>query len=132
MIAVAASFVRNDNPAMPAPPRSDALPYALSFAGGLATCLAITLISGRKEAWDSSLYFVAGIPVMCAIAFAIAYAFPTKPWRWALAIAVGQSIAMLLGGGSLSLWPLAIVGMAVLSLPQLAAAIVGGKVSRRR
>ena len=117
---------------MAAPPRSDALPYALSFAGGLVTCLAVTLISGRKEAWDSSLYFVAGIPVMCAIAFAVAYAFPTKAWRWAVAIALGQSIAMALGGGSLSLWPLAVVGMAVLSLPQLVAAIVGSRVSRRR
>jgi hypothetical protein len=43
-------------------------------------------------------------------------------------MAVGQSIALLMGGGSLSLWPLAIVAMTVLSLPQLAVAIVTSRV----
>jgi hypothetical protein len=47
-------------------------------------------------------------------------------------MALGQSIVLLMGGGSLSLWPLSIVAMVVLSVPQLAAAIVGSRMARRR
>ena len=108
-----------------------AVPFALSAVAGLAVCLAITFATGKKEAWDSNLYFTVGIPAMCVLAFAIGYVFPVKAWRWAVGIALGQSIALLLGGGSLSLWPLTIVAMTILSLPQLVAALVGSGLARR-
>ena len=108
------------------------LPYALSLVVGFAICLAITLASGRREAWDSGAYFIVGVPLMCAAAFAIAYRWPAKPWRWALTMAVGQSVAMALGGGSLSLWPLALVAMTILSLPQFGFAWWGGRLGRRQ
>jgi hypothetical protein len=98
---------------------------------GLVICLAVAKLGGRREPWDTSLYFVAGIPLMCAVAFALAYVFPLKAWRWVLSMAVGQSIALVLGGGSLSLWPLGMIAMTVLSLPQLAAAIIASKLARR-
>jgi hypothetical protein len=107
-------------------------PYLLSFVAGFATCLVITLASGRKEAWDSSLYFIAGIPLMCAAAFAIARHWPARPWRWALTMALGQSVAMALAGGSLSLWPLAIIAMTIVSLPQFGFAWWGGRLGARR
>ena len=72
------------------------LPLGLAAAAGLAVWLAVGFISGRREAWDSSLYFMAGIPVMCLIAFALAYRFPTRSWILALAIAFG--LAFGLGG----------------------------------
>ena len=69
---------------------------------------------------------------MCVLVFPIAYSFPARAWRWVVAMALGQSIAILLGGGSLSLWPLAIIAMTVLSLPQLAVAIVAANLRERR
>lgn len=113
-------------------PRPAAVPYIVSFLAGLAICIAVAKLGGRREPWDSSLYFVAGIPVMCVVSFGLAYAYPVKAWRWVAAMAVGQSVALVMGGGSLGLWPLAIVAMAVLSLPQLAAAIVASNLARRR
>jgi hypothetical protein len=107
-------------------------PYAAAALAGFATCLAITLATGKREAWDSSLYFILGIPLMCAVAFWLGYAFPKGAWRWALSMAVGQSVALALGGGSLSLWPLAIVAMTVLSVPQLVVALVGSRLARAR
>jgi hypothetical protein len=104
----------------------------MAATAGLVVWLAIGFISGRREAWDSSLYFVVGIPVMCAIAFALAYRFPRRGWLLAFAIAFGQSIGLLFSGGSLSLWPLTIVAMTALSLPQLAAAIVATRLARAR
>lgn len=113
-------------------PADNLLPYALSFIAGLAICLFITLTSGRKEAWDAPLYFTIGIPVMCLVIFAISYQFPQRAWRWALSMAIGQSVAMVLGGGSASLWPLAIIAMTVVSLPQFIAARVASGIAQKR
>lgn len=112
-------------------PVSNALPYAISFIAGLAICLLITATSGRKEAWDAPLYFTIGIPVMCLVIFAISYKYPQRAWRWALSMAIGQSVAMVLGGGSASLWPLAIIAMTVVSLPQFIAAKVAGGIAQK-
>ena len=108
-----------------------AMPFVLSTVAGFAICFAITLITGKKEAWDAGLYFYAGIPIMCVIAFALGFKFPVKAWRWALGIALGQSIAMVIGGGSLSLWPLSIIAMTIVSAPQLVAALLGSAHARR-
>ena len=105
--------------------------YAASALCGLGVCLAISLATGRKEAWDSSLYFCAGIPVMVLLVFAISYFFPRSAWRWTVSMAVGQSVAMLFSGNSLSLWPLSIIAMTIYSLPQFAAGYVAGRLSRR-
>jgi hypothetical protein len=113
-------------------PSPATVPYVVSLLAGLVICLVIAKLGGRREPWDTSLYFVAGIPLMCVVAFAVAYVYPVKAWRWVLSMAVGQSIALVLGGGSLSLWPLGIVAMTVLSLPQFVAAIIASKLARRR
>src|SRR5689334_19955597 len=103
---------------------ASALPHALAFLAGFATCLAIVLVTGRKEAWDSPLYFLVGLPLMCVAAGAIAFRFPERSWRWGIGMAVGQSIAMALGAGSLTLWPLALVAMTVLSIPEWVTAVL--------
>ena len=97
--------------------RNNYVPFAASAFAGLAVCLAISLATGSKEAWDSDVYFSIGIPVMCVLIFAIGYSFPDRTWRWTLSMAVGQAIAMLSAGNSLSLWPLSLVAMTVLSVP---------------
>lgn len=112
--------------------KTNALPYVISLGAGLAISLAAAKLGGRREPWDTALYFVAGIPLMCVVSFALAYAYPARAWRWVVSMAMGQSIALVTGGGSLALWPLAIVAMTVLSLPQFAAAIVASKLALRR
>ena len=108
------------------------LPYVISFIAGLAICLFITGTSGRKEAWDAPEYFTLGIPVMCLVIFALAYFFPRRAWRWALSMAIGQSVAMVLGGGSASLWPMAIIAMTVVSLPQFIVAMIASGIAKKR
>ena len=39
------------------------LAYAAAIAGGAILWLAVTIISGKKEAWDSSLYWAAAYPL---------------------------------------------------------------------
>ncbi len=113
-------------------PASSVLPHGFAFMAGLAICLAVTFVSGRKEAWDSPLYFMAGIPAMCVVIFAISYFFPVRAWRWAFSMALGQSVAMVIGGGSASLWPLAIIAMTVVSVPQFVVAMITGRIAQKR
>lgn len=113
-------------------PGNGALPYAVSFIAGLAICLLITMISGRKEAWDAPAYFSIGVPVMCVVIFAVSHRFPQRTWRWALSMAVGQSVAIVMGGGSASLWPLAIIAMTVVSLPQFVVAMIAGRIAGKK
>jgi hypothetical protein len=113
-------------------PDNRVLPYAVSFITGLAICLFITLTSGRREAWDSPEYFTIGIPTMCLVMFVISYRFPQRAWRWALSMAIGQSVAMVLGGGSASLWPLAMIAMTIVSLPQFIVAMITSGIAKKR
>ena len=102
--------------------------HGAAFAAGLGICLAIGFISGRREPWDSSLYFTLGIPLMCAVIAWLACLYPVRAWRWTLSMALGQSLALAMGGGSLSLWPLAIVAMIVVSLPQFLTGVIASRV----
>ena len=104
-------------------------PYIASFLCGLAVYLIIILATGRNEAWDDGSYYFLGMPLMCIVAFLIGYLFPLKPWRWSLSMAAGQTVGALLGGSSLSLLPLAIIFMVVISMPQFIAAAFGSKLS---
>lgn len=108
------------------------LPYALAAGGGFAVCLAIAQATGRREAWDAGEYFSIGIPLMCVIVFALAWHWPRHAWRWTLAMAAGQATALALGGNSLSLWPLAIIAMTVVSLPQFVTGLIAERLSPRR
>lgn len=107
-------------------------PYAATAACGLVVYLAIIVLTGRNEAWDDGSYYVVGIPLMCIVAFIIGYQFPTNPWRWALSMAGGQMIGALLSGSSLNLLPLAMIFMAIISIPQFVAAFLGSKIARKK
>jgi hypothetical protein len=111
--------------------RRDYLPFAASALGGFLVCLVISVATGRKEAWDSWVYFSGGIPMMCALIFAIGYWFPGRVWRWTMSMALGQAIAMLSTGNSLSLWPLSLVAMIVLSVPQFIVGSLASKLALR-
>lgn len=111
--------------------KEERLTYAISAVSGFVVCLAVCVISGKKEAWDSPLYFTVGLPVMMAISFFISYRFHLKPWRWVLAMAFGQSLALCLSGNSWNLWPLSIIAMTVCSIPQFVAGQIGARMGRR-
>src|SRR5690554_2585356 len=103
--------------------------YIASFLCALVVYLSIVMVTGRNEAWDHGSYYVLGIPLMVIAVFAIAYHFPVKPWRWALSMAGGQMVGALLNGSSLSLLPLAVIFMVIISIPQFIAAFWGAKLA---
>lgn len=113
-------------------PANEYFPYATAALSGLVVSLAITITTGKTEAWDSGVYFAVGIPLMCVLIFAISYLFPIRAWRWTLSMAVGQSVAVAFGAGSLSLWPLSIIALGLLSLPQLVVGSVASTLAKRK
>ncbi len=108
------------------------VPFGTSVLGGLLVCLAVSMATGRREAWDSGAYFSVGIPIMCAVIFVIAYRFPDRPWRWVLSMAAGQALALAMAGNSLSLWPLSLVAMTILSIPQFIVGSWAGKLAIKK
>ncbi|MCW5574869.1 MAG: hypothetical protein KIT13_02125 [Burkholderiales bacterium] len=117
---------------MSGPQGGSGRPYALAAGAGFVVCFAIAQATGRREAWDAGEYFIIGIPLMCVIVFALGWHWPRRAWRWTLAMAVGQAAALAIGGGSLSLWPLAIIAMTVVSVPQFIAGLIAARLLPRR
>ncbi|MCP9439768.1 MAG: hypothetical protein NHB36_07755 [Nitrospira sp.] len=55
---------------------------------------------------------------MCAVIFVIGSRFPDRHWRWVMNMAAGQAPSLVMASNSLSLWPLSLIAMTVLSIPQ--------------
>ena len=101
---------------MPAP-RSSFGVWLLAIAGALSW-LMISAYASRGEAWDSPLYYAAGMPVLGLLSALFAYARPVKPWRFAIAPYAGQAlVALVMSPGTLL--PIGIFALAFLSVPGL-------------
>jgi hypothetical protein len=105
--------------------------YLLAAGCGAAIWILIALASGRREAWDSSLYFSVGIPAVCLASLAFAFFEPDRSWRWGVLPLVGQFIWMLLSQGPGNLLPLGVIVFAVLSVPSIIAARIGAFIATK-
>jgi hypothetical protein len=94
-----------------------------ALAGGALLWIGTTAVSGRREAWDSALYWSAAYPLCIVLGALLAYAAPERPGRWAFAVMLVQPLVMVLqSGGDFGLLPLGLILFALLALPVLAAA----------
>lgn len=105
--------------------------YPIAILCGAASWVLVALASGRKEAWDSGLYFSAGIPALCLLSLVLGFLQPQRPWRWGALPFAGQFAAMLLMQGPGSLLPLGIVVFAVLSIPAVITARIGASIATK-
>ena len=103
-----------------APPRVAGIS---AFWVGLLVNVAISVVTGRDEAWDSPLYYVVGIPLMCVAIGFISYRFPRNPGRWTFFMSLGQCVAAVVMGGGVGVLIIALLFMMVLSLPQFITAV---------
>ncbi len=97
---------------------------AAVFVASLITWLAISMAAGGGEAWDKEAYWSVGLPVIYVLGGLAAFVSRASAWKIALWSGLGQLAGLLLTASGLSLWPLGLMVMAVLSLPVLAAATV--------
>ena len=104
----------------------------LSIVTGVALELLVHAISGRREAWDSPLYWTVGLPAAGLISAAIGYLSRGRDWLWSFLVVPSQVTTMMMRNGELGgLWPLAAALSAILSAPFVVAAFLGSSFRRR-
>jgi hypothetical protein len=113
-------------------PPNAGLAYVIAAAAGMVLWFAGAEVSGRREAWDSAIYWAVFYPAAVLIAGVIGYRFPDRPWRWALTLFAAQFVAMVLRDGEIgNLVPLGLVTFGVLALPAIAVAFAGSRLKSR-
>ena len=100
-------------------------------AGGALIWVLISTASGKKEAWDSDLYFSVGMPAVCLLAALLGFLEPKRTWRWGAAPLAGQFLAMLLMVGPGNLLPLGLIVFGVLAIPPILVARLGAYLRNR-
>jgi hypothetical protein len=113
--------------------RGAAAPYVFAIAVGIALWFGASLLGGRREAWDSPLYWSFAYPLSMVAAALIGHLWPKQPGRVVLALFAGQFIAMCLRNGEIgNLWPLGLAMFGLLSLPAIAVAFAVARFLPRR
>jgi hypothetical protein len=112
--------------------RKNLLLLCAALAAGASLWLGTAAVSGRREAWDSPLYWSVAYPLCIALAALFGYLAPEKTARWSFAVMLVQPIAMLFAsGGDFALLPLGLILFVILALPAFAAAKVAASVRLR-
>jgi hypothetical protein len=107
---------------------NSAIRVSTAVAAGLGLWFIGAEISGRREAWDSGIYWAVFYPISIVACGVLGYLFPERAWRWAPAFFLGQCVAMLLRNGELgNLFPLGLILFGILSLPGVVVAKLGAR-----
>jgi hypothetical protein len=105
----------------------------LVIAIGVGLELGIHALSGRREAWDSPLYWTLGLPAAGVASVVIGFLSRGGDWRWAVAIVPSQVMTMMVRSGEISgLWPLMLILSSILSTPFVIASFVGSRFRSKR
>ena len=100
----------------------------VAVATGVVLELGIAVLTGRREAWDSGLYWTLGLPLTGMASVAIGYFARGRDWLWTCLVAPSQVMTMMVRSGELGgLWPLAVVLSSILSAPFVIAAFIGSR-----
>lgn len=111
---------------------SSLLAYGIAIAAGMVLWITTSALGGRAEPWDTSIYWTISYPAAVALAGLLGYAFPQRPWRWAVVVIYTQAAVMAGAGSGFGLLPLALILLAVLSLPAIALARMAANLRLRR
>jgi hypothetical protein len=111
--------------------KKDSWLYVAAFVAGVVVWILVSFYSGKREAWDSDLYFTVGIPALCLVAGILGYVEPHRSWRWGIVPLFGQGVWMLVSQGFGNLFPLGLLVLGLFALPSIVTAKVGAAISIR-
>lgn len=111
---------------------------AATLGVGAATWIVVAIAGGRREAWDSELYYAA-LPLIGLTAGAVSYFAPARFWRWAFFPFLAQALVMIAqsspGGAGLALLPIGLIVFAIFgafcAIPAAIGAVAGRKAAAR-
>lgn len=105
--------------------------WTIAIVGGALLWVLAAAIGGRREAWDSSLYWAVAYPLSIALAGWLGYSYPAKPWRWGLAVTLAQAVVLVFSGSDFGLLPLGLIAFSILALPAIGAAALMARFRQR-
>jgi peptidoglycan/LPS O-acetylase OafA/YrhL len=105
--------------------------YAIAIVAGTVLWVLTAVLGGRNEPWDAPVYWTVAYPVAIVLAGVLGYAFPQRPWRWAVVLMFTQVAVVLFGGSGFGLLPLGLIFLGILSLPAIALASLGSRIGLR-
>jgi hypothetical protein len=97
---------------------------AIAAAAGALGWLAIAAASGRREAWDSELYFGLFLPGIAILVSWLGFLSPRGAWRWAFVPFAAQAVVAVVQNPTGGLLPLGLIVFAVLGAVCLVPALV--------
>lgn len=112
------------------PTLSDRGAYAVAAAAGALGWLAITLVTGRREAWDSEWYFALLLPGLAVLVAWLGFFSPRGAWRWAFVPFAAQALVAFVQNPAGGLLPLGLIVFAVFGVVCLVPALVSAAFRR--
>jgi hypothetical protein len=106
---------------------SSATAYIVAGLSGSALWLGTTFVSGRREAWDSSLYWTVAYPAAIFVAALLGYLASRRAWRWGLTVMLVQAVTMAFAASSFGLLPLGLIMFGILAVPPVGAAMIASR-----
>ena len=98
---------------------------------GAATWIVVAMAGGRREAWDSELYFIMVLPLIALTAGLVSYKVPNRTWRWAMFPFAAQAIVMFVQEPMGNLLPLGLVIFLIFGALCLIPARIGAFAGRK-
>ena len=69
--------------------------YTLSALVGAGSWVAVAQMTGRREAWDSEIYFSGLLPGLWVCCVGLGFFAPVRPWRWGFVPFAAQAVVMI-------------------------------------
>lgn len=110
--------------------RDSLLAHILAGVAGLALWTITAAVTGKREAWDTDIYWTVSYPLAVIGSAALGFLFPERPWRWAVMLMLMQFVVMIAMGSGLGLWPLGLIVLAVLAAPAAFAGVLAARLRR--
>jgi len=105
--------------------------YGIASGVGAAGWLFVGLVSHRREAWDSELYFTAFLPAAALLVGVLSFLVPDRSLRWAFAPFGGQAVVAFVQNPTANLLPLGLIVFAFYGALCLVPATIGARLRRR-
>lgn len=98
---------------------------------GAATWIVVAMVGGRREAWDSELYFAVAMPVIVLTVALVSYKVPVRTWRWAMFPFAAQASVLLAQNPMGNLLPLGLIIFFIFGAMCLIPARIGAFAARK-
>jgi hypothetical protein len=105
--------------------------HLTAAVAGFIVASAVAFIGDTPVAWATPVYFMLGWPVMCAVVYLLARAYPHNSWRWTLSMMLGQVFSSIFFGNA-SFVLQAMLFVTLLSAPQFVAGTLGARAGNAR